>query len=259
MTIEDELRGALDGPAPPPVTTLDDVLRRGRRRVAVRRAGLAGGVLAVVAAVGIGGVAWTGAAEPELPLVASPADWPQVSCGEAGPQPEVARRMDNFLPSTTQMQAWRHSAQDVLPNRVAGLELVGEATNLAGVHRGDRTAFRIDVRDGEGVGSLRFALARFEGDPAAAADSARWATGTCAATRRFTSADGTVFQLYAPAVEAPSQELRVQALYVFRADRLAFRVEQVNAGRTSARPTRETVPLSEVELVKLGAAVAEVS
>ncbi|MEU7480147.1 hypothetical protein AB0A63_29475 [Lentzea sp. NPDC042327] len=258
MTIEDELRGALDVPAPPPTTTLDDVLRRGRRRVAVRRAGFAGGVLTVVAAVGIGGAVWRGAVEPELSLATNPANWPRVSCGEAGPQPDVVRNMGAFLPSTGQMRAWRDSAQAVLPDRVVDSELPEDANGPASVHHGDRRGFRVDVLDGQGAGSLRFALARFEGDPAAAADSARWATGTCAASRRLTGADGTVFQLYAPGVEAPS-ELQVQTLYVFRADRLAFRVEQVNAGRMSSQPTREAVPLSEVELVRLGAAVAEVS
>ncbi|KOV88940.1 hypothetical protein [Nocardia sp. NRRL S-836] len=256
MRIEDELRGALDVPAPPPTTTLDDVLRRGKRRVAVRRAGLAGGVLAVVAVIGIGSVAWRTAANPELSLAAGPASWPRVSCGEAGPQPDVVRDMGIRLSSFEQMRAWRAAVQEVVPGRVVDSELPEDATNPASVHYDDHRAFRVDVLDRQGAGSLRFAMARFQGEPAAAADSVRWATGTCTAIRRFTGPDGTVYQLHAPAAEG--QELRVQALYVFRPDHLAIRVEQVDAGRTSAKPTRDALPLSEVELVRLGAAVAEV-
>ncbi|MDT7787900.1 MAG: hypothetical protein QOF58_6319, partial [Pseudonocardiales bacterium] len=54
MNIEEKLRGALDTPAPPPTTTLDHVLKRGRRRVFAQRAGAMLGVVAVVAGVGFG-------------------------------------------------------------------------------------------------------------------------------------------------------------------------------------------------------------
>ncbi|HEY7598237.1 MAG TPA: hypothetical protein VH969_34200 [Actinophytocola sp.] len=67
MTTDDQLRTALrtvaDEPAPPVATTLDHVVRRGRRRVLVQRGATVAAVVGVVATIGVGGVLLRGASE----------------------------------------------------------------------------------------------------------------------------------------------------------------------------------------------------
>lgn len=258
MRIEDELRGALDVSAPPPTTRLEEVLARGRRRVAVRRAGIAAGVLAVVAVVGIGVVAWPFAG-PRLPRVANPASWALASAapGQVTNPPRrnlacqgiVARApilaTDGEDLSAHQMRTWRDLTQSVLPDRKVDSKHPEQA-EVEGTK-----VFTVDVQVAQGTGSVRFSTVRFEGSPAAAADTALWVTGACDPPRRTTMSDGTVFQFYD---DGPNP--RAQSLYVFRSDGRAFRLDQVGIGDAGSGGT---LPLTEVELAQLGAAVAEVS
>lgn len=55
--LRDAVRSVLHQPAPPSATSLDAVVRRGRRRAVVRRAGTFGGVAAAVVVIGIGATA----------------------------------------------------------------------------------------------------------------------------------------------------------------------------------------------------------
>ncbi len=265
MTIEDELRGALDVPAPPPATTLDDVLRRGRRRVAVRRAGLAGGVLAVVAVVGIGSTVWQGTAAPELDLGANPANWGQVSDPARRKQaeekrPELGCFRTDFTGSPVRaeplssdlMRTIQGTVRSVLPDRTVDSALPEEVENNGSV------VFEVDVLDGQGAGSLRFWIGRFEAEPVVVADYVAWVSDTCSAPRRQVAPDGTVYQLNVTTFDGAKQA-SLQSLSIFRKNGRSVRIDQVGAGRTSSRATRDTLPLSEAELVKLGAAVAEVS
>ncbi|WP_086663005.1 hypothetical protein [Lentzea kentuckyensis] len=247
MNIEDELRGALYVPAPPPTTRLEDVLASGRRRVLGRRAGIAGGVLAVVAAIGIGMLALPSGP----PGAADPVNWARATaapgqpadpsrrdriCQENATPPPVLAQGGETL-AAEQMRAWRDLAQSVLPDRRVDSAHPELAEN-------DLTqVFTVDV---EGTATLRFSRVRFEGSAFAAADRALWATGACAPPRRTTNGDGTVFQLYDATPQA-------QSLYVFRADGRVLRLDQVNVAGS-----RGTLPLKEAEFVKLGAAVAEV-
>jgi hypothetical protein len=94
MLEEQHVRGAvrsvLDQPAPPAVTSLDAVVRRGRRRALVLRAGRFGGVVAAVAVIGVGATALRGLPSGEVEQAvpagatssptttsAASADWPQ--------------------------------------------------------------------------------------------------------------------------------------------------------------------------------------
>lgn len=85
------LRSVSDGPAPPATTSAADVIRRGRRRVLVQRAGAIAGVVVVVAAIGVTSI-WLGSSATdggsgvrvgEAPTSATtttglPADWTRV-------------------------------------------------------------------------------------------------------------------------------------------------------------------------------------
>jgi hypothetical protein len=245
MNIEDELRGALDVPAPPPTTRLEDVLTRGRRKVLGRRAGIAGSVLVVVAAVGIGAVAWpsgpsrvAGAvnwaqATPVPGQVADPPR-PDRACEGGVAKPSLLATYGDVL-SAQQMRTWWNLAEAVVPGKSVDAKhpelAMAESTRI----------YLVDVVDGQNSGFLRFSTERFHGSPAEAAGKALWATGGCAPPRRTTREDGTVFQLYDPGSIT-------QTLFVFRADGRTFRLDQVsiNGG----------LPLTEEELVELGTAIA---
>jgi hypothetical protein len=247
MRIEDELRGALDVPAPPPSTRLEDVLARGRRKVAVRRAGIAGSTLAVVAVVVAGVLGWPfgspGASDPvnwarAAPAPGQVADPPRDSraCAEnSNPSPNLGVGGESL--AAEQVRAWRDLTQAALPDERVSSE------HPQVVENGISRVFTVYAGD---TGSVRFSRSRFDGSPAAAADKAMWGTGACLPPRRTTNGEGTVFQLY-DAIPAG------QSMYVFRADGRRLRIDQINVAGSLGR-----LPLTEAEFVKLGAAVAEV-
>lgn len=247
MRIQDELRGALDVPAPPPSTRLEDVLARGRRKVAVRRAGIAGSTLAVVGVVLAGVLAWPfgspGASDPmnwarAAPAPGQVADPPRDSraCKEnSNPAPNISVGGETL--AAEQVRAWRDLTQEALPDEKVSSEhpeaVENELSRVFTVYAGD-------------TGSVRFSRSRFAGSPIAAADKAMWGTGACIPPRRTTTKEGTVFQLY-DGIPAG------QSMYVFRADGRRLRIDQINVAGSLGR-----LPLTEAEFVDLGAAVAEV-
>ncbi len=267
MNIEDELRGALDIAAPPPTTTLDHVLKRGRRRVFVQRAGAVLSVFAVVAGIGIGATTLNQAEPP------SPADepdqgsavfvhelgWPRVNlppreladpakpelgCGISGQPTSVGRERL----SDDKMRVWRNRVQAAVPEALVDSSLVEDVVNV----------FEVGISDRDGSGSVRLATGSFGGSPLAAADEAVWATGSCAPPQRTTGPEGTVYQLYEVHPNVPYDAI-VQTLYVFRPDGKVFRVEQLNSGTTSTRSTRPDLPLTQEQFASLGTAIAEVA
>ncbi|MGI5503733.1 hypothetical protein [Lentzea sp. CA-135723] len=247
MRIEDELRGALDVPAPPQVTTLETVLARGRRKVAVRRAAITGSTLALVAVVAVGVIAWpfgtSRGTDPvnwarATPAPGRTADPPRQdsACERGEPRIGVATFGDAL--SAEDMRSWWTSTQSVLPGRKVSAKHPEQA---------EAESTRVYAVDIAATSMVLFSTERFDGSPAAAADKAFWLTGECAPPRRTTRDDGTVFQLYGPASFA-------QTLVVFRAGGRTFRLDQVNNGSSG-----DGLPMTEDELVRLGAAVAEVS
>ncbi|MFD5824055.1 hypothetical protein [Lentzea sp. NPDC060358] len=297
MNIEDELRGALDVSAPPPTTTLDVVLKRGRRRVLAQRAGAVLGVFAVVAGIGVGATTLNHAAPP------TPADapdygpatvehalgWPRVDtpprvpyrtwspAASAAPpagRPVVDIPLCDITPSLRPenldlgavvfepepVAAWLDQARKALP----------EVTIGAATPNRYHTAYEADVSDSRGTGSIRITAGRFAGDPRVAADAALWETGDCRPAQRLELA-GSVVQLHGVRPFEPFQSL-VQALRVYRSDNTLLQVELRNFGspdyvaddpKNPGAPRRTgqgrpTLPLSDEQFSRLGPVFAEV-
>ncbi|SFR16811.1 hypothetical protein SAMN04488564_104447 [Lentzea waywayandensis] len=288
MNIEDELRGALDVSAPPPTTTLDHVLKRGRRRVFAQRAGAVLGVFAVVAGIGIGATTLNQAAPPEpadqpnhgpatvehsvgWPRVNTPArtpygTWtPTASAGGAAiniplctvKAPSVPRERGlGAQPLAPELVAkWRDQVQKLVPEMTIGT-VTGFPSNVF---------FEFDVSDSSGTGSVMVWAARFAGTPQASADDGLWETGDCEPARRLVQPDGSVVQLHAVRPVEPLQAIR-QALAVYRKDGLLIQIEQRNhrsgdvAAHNPANPDvtrRPTLPLTDEQFSRLGPIIAE--
>ncbi|MCG8920908.1 hypothetical protein [Lentzea sp. CC55] len=295
MDIEEKLRGALDIAAPPPTTTLDAVLKRGRRRVFAQRAGAMLGVVAVVAGIGIGATTLNQAAPAPQHADRPPATteralaWPRVNTPPQTPyrtwspastapppagravvdiplcdikRPSVPRNpglgAEQLAPEL--IARWRDRVREVLPEMTIG-EVSGYPSNVF---------YTFDVSDALGTGSIRIWAARFSGTPQASADDALWETGDCEPARRLVRPDGAVMQLHSVRPKEPFQTL-TQALAVFRVDGLLVQLEVSNYGSPDltaddpANPAatrrtgagRTTLPLSEEQFARLGPVFAE--
>lgn len=265
MKIEDELRGALDISAPPPTTTLDDVLRRGKRRVYAKRSGAAFSALAVVALIGLATVIRP-VAEPMTPPLSPP--WAMTPLNTPAQIP--------FDGSCAEIQRKK-------PLTVAFGEVPFGADNFANLQRNMKTelpAVQIgdaqtrnneavfNVRDEHGEGSIRLWVGKFAGTPAEAADDGLWEYGDCSPGLRGVLPDGTVLQLQ-PQRPRDAEAAFAQTLFVYRADGSVYRIEQANSalkllggGTRSERWELEqtdqvTLPLTDEQMEKLGLAVAE--
>jgi hypothetical protein len=298
MNLEDELRGALNVAAPPPTTTLDVVLQRGRRRVFAQRAGAVLGVVAVVAGIGFGAATLNQAAprEPADRLDPGPATvvhelgWPRVSTPPQKPYdtwrpassaPPPAGRavaevpMCDMKPSTRQ-RVVQLGQQSVSPAFVSAF-LVRVREELPGMTIGDPesnasgTNYEFDVSDAGGTGSIRLSAGKFTGTPLEHADDALWETGDCEPARRLHSGDGSIMQLHSVRPYEPFQSL-IQVLAVYRKDGLHVQLELRNFGSPDVRSNpnqpgvsqrigagRPTLPLSEEQFARLGPAVAAVA
>jgi hypothetical protein len=296
MNIEDELRGALDVSAPPPTTTLDHVLKRGRRRVFAQRAGAVLGVFAVVAGIGIGATTLNHAAPDSTPAEQpdrSPATvehatgWPRVDVPPQIPYrtwspatsapppsgwpvadiplceiraPQLSRKVElgTLVFNREPVVRWLDRARKLLPEVT-----IGEAT----AHPQGNN-YEADVSDSRGTGSIRITAARFTGTPQANADDALWATGDCQPARRL-DLDGSVVQLHSVRPSEPFQTL-TQVLSVYRKDGTLLQIELRNFGSAdysldpnppnAPRRTgagRPTLPLSEEQFSRLGPIFAE--
>jgi len=92
------LRAVADEPAPPAVTTLDQVITKGRRRVLVQRGATVAAVVGVVAAIGVGGVVLRSAAEGQG---ARPAGPPSATATTTTPGVPSVPTTGNQPPETT--------------------------------------------------------------------------------------------------------------------------------------------------------------
>lgn len=293
MNIEDELRGALNVSAPPPTTTLDHVLKRGRRRVFAQRAGAVLGVFAVVAGIGIGATTLNHAAPDPTPAdppnygpatVEHATGWPrvdvppQIPYGTWAPPPSGGPVVNIPLCSVKRPSAPRSpgfGAQPLAPELVAkwrekAEKLVPEMTvgNVTGFP--SNVLYEFDLSDSRGAGSIRIWAARFTGAPQAAADDGLWETGDCEPPRRLVQPDGSVVQLHSVRPFEPFQSM-TQTLAVYRTDGLLVQLDlrsfsskdftADDPANPSARKRtgagRPTLPLTEEQFIKLGPVIAE--
>ncbi|WP_112275999.1 hypothetical protein [Lentzea terrae] len=297
MNLEEKLRGALDVSAPPPTTTLDHVLKRGRRRVFAQRAGAVLGVFAVVAGIGIGAATLNHAAPDPTPAdqpnygpatVEHATGWPRVNT-----PPQIP--YGTWTPATSAPPpAGRAVVQIPLCNSKEPLEVWGLGTDVLSAKTVDalidlvrrelpevtvsnapgssiKDAIEFDLTDSGGTGSLSISAGRFPGTPQWHADDGLWATGDCEPARRLTLANGTVMQLHNIRPYEPFQSLK-QVLEIYRKDGLFVRLELRNYGSPDVRPDpnqpgvlqrtgagRATLPLSEEQFTRLGPAIAGVA
>lgn len=278
------LRAEVSEQLPPPVhTALDDVVRRGRRRLRTRRLGAALGVVAVVAGVGV----TTSVLRSSLP--------------GGMPSNQLAAASTSSVVTTT--SGWTSSARSDTRDCSNGISVPGEPkvdpVNLDAVNKSLLAALQkvapkasskitrstmlhkptssdsvlastwADVVDSGGGGSVYIEVHGFSGTPTQAADSERFVNGECTPPRRQALPDGTVMQLYAPLSYDPghpSQALRVYTpthrLYVITAEGFASpdwtQVANAEPGTLVVPPGagRHSLPLTEDQLTAVAESVA---
>ncbi|CCH31261.1 hypothetical protein ABZ816_03195 [Actinosynnema sp. NPDC047251] len=265
------LRTEVDGPAPAARTDLADVLRRGRRRVLVRRAGAVAGALAVVGVVG-GTVALSGlaarpaepASGPDVTTTAPPPPWttldraarqpygtfspafsapPPVDrevkavpqCDLAFPGPEVSWLHPE--PGAAVQNAWSTTTGQVAaPGRASPVHSHLFPANLA--KRPDSVDGHtrwIDLTDDRGTGSVSLERGSASVPPQAAADAELWAQGNCLPPRRMVRPNGVLLQLYPVRVSEPFQSL-TQELRVYAPSGEVYSISLRNFGSPDFRP-----------------------
>lgn len=291
MNIEDELRGALDVSAPLPTTTLDHVMKRGRRRVFARRAGAVAGAAAVVAVLGLvttmlpTAVSTSPAGPQTLPTSPPPSNqngwvtgWPEIDAPMRAPetnwtptspspgwQQVNARSQCTPKPRSTPLTVPFGGVTFTQDQRIDLLErtvkevLSSEATKV----RYEDNYQLIEL----GEGSLTITAGKFAGAPMTAASDGVWDTAGCTAGFRTTLPDGTVLEL--KAVTASGAWTLSQVLLVYRADGKVIKLEQNNFGIDDVDlkpggpgawringPLQPRLPMEMEQFEKLGPAVA---
>lgn len=210
--------------APPATTTVEQVLRLGRRRKFLQRAATAAVALAVLAGIGVGATVLRAPADSGLG-VATPSStaptplvgWDQVptmlsatGCqAKATPtaprlaMPSQERLIEIFV--GTLKETFGRSAKVVYAS--TGTWKSGEAKALL-----DATY----SMDREGPFGMRWEVSSFGGTPVEKADAelGYYDTGVCEPPRRHISPDGTVFQLYPQRVLGPGRTSK--GLHIYR-------------------------------------------
>jgi hypothetical protein len=271
--LEQELRAMADLTAPPAKTGLQDVLRRGRRRVLALRVGAVAGVVAVVAGAGFtalalrsvptpaplpladGGPAVTTPAPPprpagpwataDLPTRTPDGTWsPGSSAPPAPGSPVGVHPWCDYRPDDRASQLDRSA-----PARPEVAKAVGEAVGLvaglavpsdlktAVLRPGspDASYFQwIDVTDVGGTGSVEISEGHFPGTPLAAADQDAFVDRNCTPPNRLVTDDGTVLQYATPALWEPFQST-TQTLRIYHPDGSLVEVEVRNYGSPDYR------------------------
>lgn len=233
------LRSLVDEPAPPVTTTLDDVVRRGRRRVLMRRASAVAGVVAVVAAIGVGAIALRPDGTTEVadgPTVALPG-WETVDLSGRNclspettlPEPEVP-----LLPEDVVTPAFVAAVKEG-----TGVGPVNTASNWTpdtGEFPPPRGYVSVEVPMDGGNGQVMLETGRHGGTPLQAAEERIGESGNCGSVHRRTLPDGTLLQLFPATAFVP--EMPEQRLQIYRPDGREYIV--ISAGYSQA----EGVPIT---------------
>ncbi|SDJ43117.1 hypothetical protein SAMN05192558_11911 [Actinokineospora alba] len=292
----ERLRTLVDGPAPTPKTTLDTVIRRGRRRVWARQAGTGLGVLALVGVVGAGALVLRPAAPDQIMPADTPTtvDWPRIdartdvrpepfqpamsapvppgralvdapSCYQNIPDGRMMTRPGVVDSSPELRQAFVESAQVLAPPAKVGELTQNPGPNNLGYYR-----YEVDVTDSHGTGSVSIRTGTFTGDPVTAADERAFELSNCDPPQRKVLPDGTVLQLYSVRASEPFQSL-TRSVFVFRPGGKLYEVAMHNFGSPDFAPNpvqpehpsrvragRDTLPLTEVQLAGIAERIAQV-
>lgn len=273
--VEQDLRSMNDMPVPPSTTTLDDVLRRGKRQVFAQRAGAAAGVVAVVAGAGFTALAlranptslspaldgpavtitttvnqvapWPAA---DLPAQTPHGTWVPASSAPPGPGREVLA-----LPLCSAHWTEQVSELGTKPLSAAMADDFGKAVGLVNplavvsekltavlqpTSSGGAVAYShwIDVTDAGGTGSVTINEGTYTGTPLAAADREAFLYGNCEPPNRKVMDDGTIVQYVSAVPSEPFQSL-TQGLRIYRPNGVVVEITQRNYGSPDFRTNDE--------------------
>lgn len=256
------LRALQDEPAPATTTTLEQIVKRGRRRVFGQRLGVLAVVMVVLAAGAGGALAlWSPDPEPEpeatqltttYPWPDQLAGWSVVEPGHCGASSE------------------RSAAKPILGQAVvepafvaAVAEVTGGPANLA-VSSWDqelRGYVEVEVPVDKSWGSVHLEETRQLGQPpSVAADADVGLYGLCVASMRRILDSGTVLQLYAPDARSPFAP--VQRLHTYLPNGLQYVLTSAGWSRSDnkggvVRTGRGRLPLDSQQLADLAVRIAE--
>lgn len=277
---DDAARHALgtlnDEPAPPVATTIDQVLRRGRRRVFVQRASAVAGVVAVVAAIGVAAVLLRPGGDGGSGVQVADSTTPTTPRAPAGPLPgwetmaidELTCKQnplinvpgtppEKLLPQTVVEPAFSEAVQGILgPMTIAVYSNWEEYSPKADGPRGySQLEFPMD----NGPGQLQLEAYLYGGTPVAKADASLYAYGDCKSPARHILPDGTVLQLFQ--LENRNPEQPTQHLQIFRPDGREYIITAAGWGEADMIPVgggaytveggRGKVPTTEKELAEI--------
>jgi hypothetical protein len=256
------LRALHDEPAPPTTTTLEEIVRRGRRRVRGQRLGVLA-VVAVVLAAGAGGALalWSPDPEPapEATELTTTYPWPEQLPGWSVIEPARCRAAGSGLPIDSVPILPRESVE---PTFVAAVtDAVGwPAVKTASVW--DQKGYtEVEIPLGAALGSVHLeAIVATRTPPVAAADADVWAYGFCSEPLRRFLANGAVLQLYPPDVRSPFAP--VQHLRVYQPAGQVYVVSSAGWSRADnkggvVRTGRGRLPLDSGQLADVAERIAE--
>jgi hypothetical protein len=277
FTDDDAARHALhtlnDDPAPPVATSLDQVLRRGRRRVFTQRVSAVAGAVAVVAAIGAtaillrgsedaGGdrvqVAATTSATPTEPTTVWETQPVDAETCKQNPLHNVpGKPPESLLPKSVVEPAFTDAIVDVAhPNLVP---LSADWQEYSPKVNGPRGYIAVEIPMGDDYGQLQLEAAVFPGTPTQVADASLYAYGDCKAPSRRTLVDGTIMQLFQADRRDPEQPS--QHLQIYRPDGRMYIVTAAGWGEQDYVPAaggghfivggRGELPVTEQQLVAI--------
>ncbi|MBV8932142.1 MAG: hypothetical protein JOZ47_22710 [Kutzneria sp.] len=201
------LRAELAGPEPPIRAELDEIVRRGRRAIGMRRVGVAAAVFVAVASIGAGGVALRGIEEPAQPLgAASPTKAPPTSTPLVNRSVPMISVCDPWPDQDRVINSSRADVDRAL-SRLADVMKRGTATESTNMDiKPEYIASFLDggfgiVRVTSTVDKSRNYIVYLQvngyiGDPGGSFSESEAAGETCRMSNHKTLSDGTIVQSY---------------------------------------------------------------
>jgi hypothetical protein len=272
------LHTLVDEPAPPVTTTLDQVLRRGRRRVLAQRAGAVAGVMAVVAAIGVSAVLLRPGDQPDGLQVATSTTTAPSSTVTGPPSTATLQPLDGWqamrlptvgcdpahvqLPPEPQIAILsRDIVEPAFVNAISDVTGSAPAVTMAEWREnspkqvGPRGYLATEIPMAGGNGQVQLEVIRFGGTPREIADASLATYGNCEPPLRHELADGTILQMYPTNgwdTPAPTRPLQI-----YRPDNRMYIVTA--AGYSQADVTesggmsggRGALPLDQQELAQV--------